>query len=120
MVHFFDNLILQDAPVISYLQIYRENPCNLQTNYFSPFLHIRLIFLGGFQLNLHNSPSISSQRTIGFNNISHSTPVVRPRIETAHSYHNTNFSHFEENNFSDYQTGKLKYLLKFHILIAMD
>ncbi|VDK63147.1 unnamed protein product, partial [Onchocerca ochengi] len=61
---------------------------------------------GGFQLNLHNSPSISSQRTIGFNNISHSTPVVRPRIETAHSYHNTNFSHFEENNFSDYQTEK--------------
>ncbi|KAL3990969.1 EF-hand domain pair family protein [Acanthocheilonema viteae] len=57
-----------------------------------------------FQQNVHDNSSINSQRVITCNNISRSIPVVRPRIETAHSYHPRNFSREERSNFLNHQT----------------
>ncbi|CAG9534305.1 unnamed protein product [Cercopithifilaria johnstoni] len=59
-----------------------------------------------FQQNVHNNSSINSQRVTSCNSVSRSKPVVRPRIETAHLYYDTDFSCYEESNFRDYQTEK--------------
>lgn len=60
-----------------------------------------------FRLNLHDNPSISSSQGVSTcNNISRSIPAERPRVETAHPYHVTEFSHFQENDLLDYQAGK--------------
>uniref|UniRef100_A0A1I8EI41 Uncharacterized protein n=1 Tax=Wuchereria bancrofti TaxID=6293 RepID=A0A1I8EI41_WUCBA len=69
-----------------------------------------------FRLNLHDNPSISnSQGVFTCNNISRSIPAERPRVETAHPYHVTDFSHFQENNLLDYQAGKsLNYNQQFY------
>ncbi|EJW71822.1 hypothetical protein WUBG_17268 [Wuchereria bancrofti] len=67
----------------------------------------RINFSEKFRLNLHDNPSISnSQGVFTCNNISRSIPAERPRVETAHPYHVTDFSHFQENNLLDYQAGR--------------
>uniref|UniRef100_A0A0R3S648 Rab-GAP TBC domain-containing protein n=1 Tax=Elaeophora elaphi TaxID=1147741 RepID=A0A0R3S648_9BILA len=62
-----------------------------------------------FQQNAHNNSSINSQLISAPNNISRSIPVARPRIETAHSYYDTDFSRYNEGNSLDYQTVEEHY-----------
>lgn len=83
-------------------------------------MHSSEVFSEKFQLKLHDNTSISSQQASASNSISRSTPVARPRVETAHSYYDTDFSRFEEYTLPAYQIGKLTYFLGFYMLSTID
>uniref|UniRef100_A0A915PJQ7 DUF3741 domain-containing protein n=1 Tax=Setaria digitata TaxID=48799 RepID=A0A915PJQ7_9BILA len=60
-------------------------------------------FQDRLQLDLCSNPFVNPQRASFYSSISRSIPVVRPRVETAHSYHH-NLP--QESNLPDYHTEK--------------